>query len=209
MSRQVHPRFLFLIITLLTISGAVLADPVNLQSGNISAGGSNVLSLNGTGLNLQVVFTPPSLPYVNPHGMNQLTIEIKPSDLVQGPLVIGGVDYSGYLLSGTATFTIDLNHPVATGNGYAVTDTRLLTGTLAVIDPKTGATVAVLDFEFTAQIRVSLDRDPCGCYFVTGFTAQGNGRFNTPQPVPEPATLLLLGSGLAALGIRLRKKRWR
>jgi len=210
MGRKVLTRSLCLIIFLLVLGFTAMADSINLQNASLTAGGSNVLSLSGTGLSLQVNFQPPAFPDVNHQDLTTVTIAIKPQDVIKTPLIIDGVDYSGSRLAGTATFSVDLTDPMLAPK-FGVLDTRTITGTLAVLDAKTGATLAILDFEFTAKVDVSLAGDPCGCYYITDFSAQGSGKVRVKRfdnaPVPEPATLFLLGSGLAAIGLRARKKK--
>jgi hypothetical protein len=211
MRERFATRVLFLSILLFAVSGVALADSVNLTNVGLTAGGSNGLSLNGPGVNLQVPFNPPNFPDVNYTGLTSITVPINSITLGSGQLVLGGTDYAGYLLSGSATFTIDLTNPIVTPDKFFASDTRTFTGTLAVIDPKTGLTVVNLDFEFTAKVVVTLTGDPCGCYYISSIITQGGrGKLTFTKndaPVPEPATLLLLGSGLAAIGVRIRKKK--
>jgi hypothetical protein len=211
MRGQVITRLLYLFTFLFLSKVIILADPVNLTGAGLTAGGTNGLTLTGPGVEIKLPFGQPTFPGVNYSGLTTIAVPIN-TTLGAGQLVIGGTDFGGYLLSGNATFTIDLTSPTVTPEKFWVSDTRTFTGTLAVIDPKTGATVAVLDFEFTAKVTVSLTGDPCGCYYISGILTEGGRgtirikRFDH-QPVPEPATLLLLGSGLAAIGMRVRKKK--
>lgn len=121
--------------------------------------------------------------------------------------------------------------PLTLTNSSTLTITVNLSGTGATLTPPTlnlvgTYNVALASFTF-APVNVSFitEANTCGSFDVTvnplaitsllaGGTldatlsntacATCNG---TPAPVPEPATLMLLGSGLMALGARLRKRR--
>jgi hypothetical protein len=76
--------------------------------------------------------------------------------------------------------------------------------------PLTG--MVVNDLSTTGLLQVVFDRNarwPMGCQWLTSMTLTACGNDNSSAPVPEPATLLLLGSGfmgLAFFGRRFIKR---
>ncbi|HWQ32844.1 MAG TPA: PEP-CTERM sorting domain-containing protein [Blastocatellia bacterium] len=204
MNRKKFTGSFLLIALLLLISAAVKADPITLTSASLSAGSTNLLTLQGTGLNVQLTFQSQPLPYVYEAGKTTVAVSLTPATgTASNPFVINGVDYAGANVTGQATYYIDLRNA-----GNTATDTRTITGTLKVTDPQSGATITTLDFSFTASVTVTLAADPCGCRYITSFTAKGAGTAipNGPQ-VPEPATMILMGSGLAAIAAKMRRRK--
>jgi hypothetical protein len=112
------------------------------------------------------------------------------------------------LTDGTATAFADLGSGVVYGS---LVMTALDNGTLveivfnaagvAAINGALGGLFAVGGAVTTIDANLDLDDE-----FVFGYTDIEDTRVLDLEPVPEPGTLLLLGSGLAAL--RLRKRRW-
>ncbi len=49
--------------------------------------------------------------------------------------------------------------------------------------------------------------DPNSVYFAAGLDNENDGLFGRLTAIPEPASLALLGAGLAALGAARRRKR--
>ena len=205
--------FLATALTMVVYDSAAKANCIGLETSSVESGPCFVLnttpvsSLSGT---------------VGPSITNFSTNVANTSFVQSGPAV--------NVLLGTfgANPTLD---PLTLTNSSTLTITVNLSGTGATLTPPTlnlvgTYNVALASFTF-APVNVSFitEANTCGSFDVTvnplaltsllaGGTldatlsntacATCNG---TPAPVPEPATLLLLGSGLVSLGARLRKRR--
>ena len=117
------------------------------------------------------------------------------------------------LVAGTFTLNVTFSVPTGIAGGNSTTYTAVITGSVSPNINQGGVTI---DFNNTPQTFVFNDGINVGTFTVTVadlFVQSGQsanltaGLLGSQQPIPEPATMLLLGTGLAGVAARIRKRR--
>jgi hypothetical protein len=207
-------------LVFLTVS-PVQADSLVVTGGSVSASRSTgtLQGINfifqGQGFSIQGiadVFTSPNPATLGDLGPGTtLSLNSVLSDFPGGSVfsaVVNGTTYNGSEL-GSISGSIFLTSgsfvlPVDGTPSLTLTDSFQMSGLLFVYSKEDSAN-PVLSTQLSGMGQVSLDLvlQSNGLYSVRGFTYE----FQQNAPVPEPATLLLLGSGLAGLAVRARRRK--
>jgi hypothetical protein len=119
----------------------------------------------------------------------------------------------GTLVAGTFTLNVTFTSPTGINGGQGTTYTATITGSVAPIANNGGVNI---DFNNTPVVFTFNDGVNIGSFslaiadlFVeTGQQANLTaGTTGQQEPIPEPATLLLLGTGLTGIAAKMRKRR--
>ncbi|MGI9068112.1 MAG: PEP-CTERM sorting domain-containing protein [Pyrinomonadaceae bacterium] len=121
----------------------------------------------------------------------------------------------GTLVAGTFTLNVTFTAPTGINGGQGTTYTATISGSVAPTANNGGVNI---NFDNTPVVFTFNDGTNTGSFSLAVadlFVETGQnailtaGTTGQQQPIPEPATLLLLGSGLTGIAAKLRKRRKR
>ncbi len=119
----------------------------------------------------------------------------------------------GQLVAGTFTLNVTFTSPTGISGGQGTTYTATITGSVAPTANNGGVNINFNNnpvvFTFNDGVNTgSFSLAIADLFVETGQNANLTaGTTGQQQPIPEPATLLLLGSGLTGIAAKLRKRR--
>lgn len=171
-------------------------DPFRLNAFTFSFQGQN-FSIQNQGLDIDAANREPGSVVSLSHVF---------SDFTAGSVLIDGNSYPGVNhFEGLFTFTSgSFVLPVDGTPTLTVTDTFTFNGFFFGYDPNVQGPVFSTQLTGTGLVTMSLFLGQDGLYYINGLKYEFG---QTGAPVPEPATLLLLGSGLAGLAVRARRRK--
>ncbi|HKG13135.1 MAG TPA: PEP-CTERM sorting domain-containing protein [Pyrinomonadaceae bacterium] len=208
-------RALPLLLLLLCLAPEAKADPIVITSGFVSFGSQSTFSLQGQGVSISG-FTR-NIVAADVHAPGD-TFRLNRSFgndplFPAGAITVGGVTYNSFLF-GSDALSLDFQAqnaviPLGADQQSLVFSVPFtMTGVIFVSTVQSGVPGGVrVPITGSGTVTYTANRvnspDPNSPWFSTSVTYT----FGPAQPVPEPATMLLLGTGLAALAARRRLRK--
>ena len=188
----------------LTIAGVMIMTQGQARADEVTISGST------TGI---VTGVPPLTFVGNPNFTNTTFLGI---GALSGANNLGTFSLStapGQLVAGSFTLNVTFTSPTGINGGQGTTYTASITGSVSPNANQGGVNINFNNnpvvFTFSNATSVGSFSVAVADLFVeTGQSANLTaGTTGQQQPIPEPATLLLLGSGLTGIAAKLRKRR--
>lgn len=184
---------------LATSEGSANADPVTFSTtGVFSLTGTNVVNFNSVNGTTTITFNGTTNPVNTPAGTSFGDLVVTttvPANLI-GPAIAGTFTLNFFQVSPAGSASL-----VGTLGGSIGFNTGIATLTFTTTSVNIGGFVYTVNPSYTIALPVTGVGGGAG---VGTTTIQGTV---TGSSIPEPATMVLLGTGIAGLAARLRKRR--